>query len=153
MKAITSGTVSLHAAARTRNTAARTQRSSSMYRNAQSSSGVARATGWNSLRTRKPSAGYSRYAPARKAPAVGSRVTRVPSLKAGHAPVAAIAACPTSSITGLGQTSQGSANSARMGSTCEPSRDICRGSGSPVVISRKWPCAVLYTACTMLPRS
>ena len=57
MKAMTSGTVSLQAAASTRNTAARTQRSSSMYRNAQRSSGVASATGWNSLSTRNPSAG------------------------------------------------------------------------------------------------
>jgi hypothetical protein len=46
-------------------------------------------------------------------------------------------ACSTSSITGLGHTSQGSANSARMGSTCEPSRDIWRAFSSPVVISRK----------------
>ena len=57
MKAITRGTSSLQAAASTRKTAALTQRSSSMYRNAQSSSGVASATGWNSFRTRKPSAG------------------------------------------------------------------------------------------------
>ena len=57
MKAITSGTVSLQAAASTRKTAALTQRSSSMYRKAQRSSGVARATGWNSFRTRNPSAG------------------------------------------------------------------------------------------------
>ena len=84
---------------------------------------------------------------------MGSRVTRVPSRYAGHAPVATITACATRSITGLGHTSQGSAKSARMGSTCAPSRDICRGLRSPLVISRKWPCAVLYTACTMLPRS
>ena len=42
---------------------------------------------------------------------------------------------------GLGQTNQGMAKTARIGSTCAPRREICVP--STAVVRKKWPCAVL----------
>ena len=57
----------------------------------------------------------------------------------------------TSSISGLGQIHHSGAKAARIGSKCAARREICRP--SPLVIWRKWPCAVFQTVCTMFPRS
>ena len=57
----------------------------------------------------------------------------------------------TSSSSGSGQSHQSGASKARIGSKCEPSREICSPWTS--VTERKSPWAVDQTACVMLPRS
>ena len=73
------------------------------------------------------------------------------SRKTAGAPSATAIACTTSSRRRVRPDHQSGANAARIGSKCAPSREIC----APVrsVVSRNRPCAVLQTACVMLPRS
>ncbi len=73
------------------------------------------------------------------------------SQKTGSAPSAIAIACTTSSASGLGQTSQSGAKSARIGSKCDARRLVC--SPARFVTASGSPCAVDHTACVMFPRS
>ena len=149
--ASTSGISSLVVAARIAVAAKATSRSSSRNQKAQSRSGQASATGWNSFSVSHCTAGRSRYARAKpRAARASSRCLRA-SLKTGIAPSATAAACTVSSRSGLGQSHQSGANRTRIGSTCAPRRVNCSPWRS--VTASGWPCAVAHTAWTMFPRS
>ena len=107
-------------------TANGSSRSSSRYQNAYRSSGHASATGWNSFSVSHCGRGIEQVG-EREARARRAREPRClrASQNTGSAPSATATAWTTSSMSGLGQASQSGANAARIGSKCEPSREIC----------------------------